>query len=232
MKRVYLWKPGTSTENDPVLIRKASVAIAHYACAGSSGRFEGDPVFERVTEGRVSANTRARRTDPSQVPYYSCGDLASYDLDQLGCRNEAMVNRNTDEGVKPWVVGANIAFIYKNPHFKVCRNQDDIPGEGDILDCVEGNPPSAHVCILADWNPEAGEATTYDYGQVVGFKPAGIMRVRKLRFSGGKWWLDGKSLLGFIPIVDIPLSESAIVPDDFEGGTPDDNPYHDRNLDY
>jgi len=225
MKRIYPWSPGTSTP-DIRIIRSAGNAIASYFTNGWLGRFEGEPVFEWVTEKRVSLNTMYRRNNPNIVPYFSCGDLCHATLFCLGCRDETLVNRTGDEGKIPWVVGVNISRIVRHPAFKMMKPENlKNLGKSDIL-CLRGETQGTeHVCVFD--GIDNNHVLSYDYGQVTKGRNSGIQCSRPITVRNGKVWLGDKFILGYLRLELIQFTESCIVPDDFAEGYPDDNPYYD-----
>ncbi len=240
MKRVYLFPPNAKKEDHIEAIRHAAVAIAIYACDGFAGRVVGDKVFEYVTEKRQSQNIRARKHNPNIYPYLSCGDLAHYMLFAIGCRDEKLVNRDTDGGDIPWRVGVNISRLSGHPAF-VAASKTFSAKPGDILCAVSDKPGSEHASILVSADVEDEIITTCDYGQKIKqtsrpdgeMVDGGIQKRLPLVFKNGRWCIGlSKYLLGYLDISKVPLSETAIVPDDYDKGTPDDNPYYSDYLDY
>lgn len=232
MKRVWLVDDaGALLNNDgtcraaPHLVRAASVALAMHATGYPSGRNPGDPVFEEVTESRVSENEKRRKAGSPERVYYSCGDLANWVLTMLGCRDERLVNRTADGGEHPWnFMGArnNITMIAGCPQRRLHASfPQQLPGEGDVLFLDHAG---GHVCVVQSWDDEAGMVHTEDYGQ-----PYARSRARKLTRrsilhsrSGGidRIYLDGSEVPWWLPIDMIPLHRAAIVPDSFVGGIP------------
>lgn len=213
MKRVYLRTPNE--------IRAASVALARYACDGERGRHVGDPVFELVTEGRQSRTDKAHKAGAQMVPYSACGDLCHWVLRCLGVRDERLVNRSDDGGQTPWQVGVNVSRISGSK--LLTRGQ--LPEPGDIVWIGPDTPTGMHhvfICAACD----GSTLVSYDYGQVddVG-RAAGAKKARAIQRVEDRYALGFRYLRGIIRIVDVPIKESAIVPDDFPLGELDDNPY-------
>lgn len=210
MKRVYL---------DDDEIGAAAVALALFAVDGSKGRRVGDPIHEWITEGRRKQYEVALAAGASwaknMVPYQSCGDHAHWLLFCLGCRNERYVNRSTDGGDHPWVASINIARLVSLPAYMDARVHPDVP-PGSILHLATPD----HVGVLAALDEDKGIATTCDYGG-----PYGAKHERAIVRRGSTLLLGGRALLGWIDLAMIERTESAIVPDSFEGGVEDDNPY-------
>lgn len=224
MKRIHLRLPGTGGIHIPTL-RDAAVAIATWAVDGNRGRGLHDPVHEFVTEGRRAQYEKALA---AKVPwalkmekagaYASCGDLAHALLMLLGVRDERVLNRGDEGGRLPWYAGPNISRLVRSPWY-VSASENGLPEPGDILH-VSG---PHHVSVLiAKLSPD--QWTDANYGQ-----PYGCMRVRPLRDVSGGLLVGGRKLAGWVSLGLLATAgaivESAIVPDLFEGGQPDDNPY-------
>lgn len=235
MQRVYLWQQGSSEFSAKVL-RDAFVFNADYLCNGDQGRSEGETIYEWVTERRQSQNTIARRNNPHVLAYQSCGDLIHSNLFLCGCRDEYLVNRTSDNGKIPWIVGVNISRISRHPAFSHFQKAEDIALclPGDVLILLGEKPGTEHACILDRFNLSAKTIKTYDYGQ---FNPktgkyCGHAVYRSLELNSGKAWLGSASgqrkyILGKLDISKVTFKESAIVPNDFPYGILDDNPYYD-----
>lgn len=216
MRRVHLWQPGTGAQSVEV-IRQAACALALYAVDDDykKGRVSGDPIHEEVTEGRRKAWEDARKKGAEWArtgTYSSCGDLAHWLLYKLGCR-EDWVNRREHLG---WKVQANIWKLVTCPAY--VRKGEPIPG--DILHMVTpGIPNSDHVCAIVArtfndlW-------ITCDYGQ-----PYGLKKDCPIDRQGDVTFVRGRLLKGYVDLSQVALKDSALVPDDFEGGVDDDNPY-------
>jgi hypothetical protein len=174
-------------------LRLAAIRIAQEACNGAIGRVLGDPVFERVTEGRA----RWRK-------YSACGDLAHYVLKELGVTDERIVNRNDDGGGVPWVMGKNLSRIVycAVPAFVWARGGRS-PQPGDIL--YVASPE--HVCVLERIDETKGKVFTFDYGlwDYVQAKPAG----RRVERAFGKvdkhtTRIGSRILRGWLDLAKIP----------------------------
>lgn len=190
-------------------VRRAAIALGRFAVDGENGRKPLDPIHEHVTEGRRSAYERAAAKGSKMVPYSSCGDLAHWVLTMLGCRDERVVNRTDDGGKLSWAVGANISRLVGSPWY--VHYNGGLPEVGDIVHVASPD----HVCALL----ARGEVwETADYGC-----PYGKLHAFRLGFSG-RLTLRGRKLQGWIDLARVPLRESAIVPDLFDGEL-DDNPY-------
>ena len=222
MKRVHLWSPNTGKNHLPI-VRQAAVVLAEYAVDGDNGRAVGDPIHEWVTEGRRARSEARRKKDPSANDYSSCGDLPHWMLACLGCRDEAVVNRTDDGGVKDWVIAVNLSRLTRSPWY--VREGVGEPDLGDIL--LTGNLDSGrdwHACVLL-MRVTDDQWVTADYGQ-----PYGQKRVAIVKLSHKGRVVRGKRLRGWVSLENVPLSMSAVVPDTFMGGIPDDNPYYDPKL--
>jgi hypothetical protein len=204
-------------------VRAAAVAIARWAVDDDRGRAIGDPVHEWVTEGRRSQYERALAAGAAwaqRMPagYSSCGDLAHWMLMLLGVRHERIVNRGDDGGLVGWAVGANLSRLTKSRWY-VPASENGLPEVGDILHV---SAPE-HVCVLLD-QVSRDQWVTADYGQ-----PHGQRRVCQLRDTATGLQVRGRMLVGWVSLGLVAtsggLEESALVPDSFQGGVLDDNPY-------
>jgi hypothetical protein len=222
VKRVYLRPtPGDIAEPDIDTLRAAAVALATFAVNGAMGRDVRDPVHEWVTEGRRlqyeiahSAGAAWTRKIP---PYSSCGDLAHWLLTCLGCRDERFVNRTGDGGKVPWKAALNISRLVSLPAYvSAVRAKGQVPAPGDIVYVA----PPDHVAVVTDWDEHEGMVTTCDYGQ-----PYGKRNRKALIRRNTTTFIGTRTLLGWVDISRVDLSETAIVPNDFDGGVPDENPY-------
>jgi len=101
-----------------------------------------------------------------------------------------------------------------------------IPGDMALL----GDPGREHVCIVAEVTEKL--VTSYDYGQLLGGKPAGRKVVRHVVRDGrGRWsWYEttwpGKPFIGRLDpcaLLSGPFARGELlpaeVPDAFSGGT-------------
>lgn len=225
MKRVHLWEQGLLGKVSSKVLRAAILALAANACLTSDGkpRAEGDEIFERVTERRQSQNTRARRNNPHIYKYYSCGDLAHYCLEKIGCRDETLVNRDSDGGKTPWIAGVNVSRISRHPAFMSAEGWHDPYQPGDILIVYDPTKPnSEHVCILVAievLSDGSKRFITYDYGQELENGLAcGKRREVPFTVQNDRIYLGNRVLIGWLNVDLVPLSEPAEVPDDFALG--------------
>jgi hypothetical protein len=232
MKRVWLQHPGrpflTSDLRpitDPELVRRAWLAIVAHGTGGDAGRDLGDPVYEKVTEGRHSASVARILRGSKEAPYSPCGDLPHWALDCLGVRDELLVNRTGDEGVSPWAMGKNLSRLVwgEGRRYWQQARGSAIPPIGAILLVAEPE----HVCVLDAWGDD--EVITHDYAQWNAQRGhfASRRRSRLRERLGLGWQIEGRMLQGWLDPLRVPLMESALVPDDFDGGIEDTNPYHD-----
>lgn len=146
----------------------------------------------------------------------------------LGGRDEQLVNRTGDGGTRVWEAGVNVSrfagsALLTHPH----PGTSDRPTPGAIT-WLE---PPDHVCIAESWTESpagAGTFTSFDYGQ-----PYGRRRTRAIGRRGNAVTVDGRNLMGWLDVADLLplLTASAIVPDSFESGTTDDDPYPEDGLD-
>jgi hypothetical protein len=183
--------PGARFLDEPTL-RAAAVEIARFACNGSVGRVQGDPVFDAVTEGR-----------DKWKGYSACGDLAHYVLRELGYRDERVLNRNDDGGRVPWqsgtnlsrlVFGAGAAFVWARGELR--------PRPGDILYLA----PPEHVCVLERLDEASGTIATFDYGQWdhATNKPAGRGRTSPFAATPSVLRIGARVLRGWLDLARLP----------------------------
>ena len=202
------------------LVRKAAVELATIATNGSP--MVGNPMHEWVTEGRrkqyeiaLKKGATWARNMQKHGGYSSCGDLAHWLLMMLGCRDEGIVNRGDDGGVKGWAVGSNLSRLVISPWFiRFVRQKEDLlPGDIVLL----GPPEHATVLLCHQTqvgNPD-GVWITADYGQPYGARRRKILQVDRL---------GGRKIIGFLSLSRLfwqdGLTVPACVPDDFVGGKP------------
>lgn len=177
---------------DEPTLRAAAVEIARFACNGSLGRVQGDPVFDAVTEGRSKWKG-----------YSACGDLAHYVLRELGYRDERVLNRNDDGGRVPWQSGTNLSRLVfgAGPAFVWARG-DLRPKPGDILYLA----PPEHVCVLERLDAEHGRIATFDYGQWdhATNKPAGRGRESPFTATPSALRVGARVLRGWLDLARLP----------------------------
>jgi len=228
VKRVHLVPPGSPLVDaagkkliDPAILRYAATSVAEFAAGGAAGRKTGDPVHEWVTEGRrkqyEDALTRGEEWAKKMTPYSSCGDLGHTLLFCLGCRDEKYVNRNGDGGVTPWKVGVNISRLVSLPAYVSAKGIGSRrPKPGDILHVA----PPDHVSVLLSWDEPGGATQTADYGG-----PYGRTKKSPITKSGTVLLIGRRVLMGWVDIEALEPTETALVPDAFPWGMPDENPY-------
>lgn len=228
MKRVHLSTTPAGATLSP-LVRAAAVSLALYAVAWGKGRKTGDPVHDWITENRMRDYERAlAQKQPWALAmqqnggYQSCGDLAHWLLTMLGCRDERYVNRTGDEGTVPWRAGQNLSRLVSLPAYQPCTVQafnDSPPQPGDILYVAKPE----HVFVMTDVDRKVTKSITgAHYGQ-----PHGLLRTQDLRVVGPQVYVANRTLRGWVRLDALAFTESACVPDRFEGGVDDDNPYLD-----
>lgn len=199
-------------------MRAAAVALAAWATRDGAGVKSGDPRHEAVTEGRrlqwEQAHARGDAWAQS-TPYSSCGDLCHWMLRCLGCRDERLVNRSDDGGEHPWTPGANISRLAA--HRELMRGPNETPQPGDVV--FVKNAWGGHVCVVREWGDD--RAVTEDYGQ-----PYGLRKTK----TAAPGMLGGAPIGWVLDLSKVVLSESAMVPNGFQLGTPDDNPYDEARV--
>ncbi len=213
MKKIHLWKDG-SAKIDEDILRNAAISLVEHACNGMIGRNLGDSVFNEVTESRAGSKN-----------YSSCGDLCAWLLARLGCRDEKLVNRNDDEGKTPWQSGVNISkLVYGSGNAWTACTPTQTPKPGDIV-WIGNSDADTHVFVVDNFDLVGGVLQSFDYGQWFNGAPGGQHRTRKLSIQNGNVFADTRRVHGFIDLSKVFFASSAVVPDDFEGGVLDENPY-------
>lgn len=205
---------------DDIQLRQRVLSLADEACDGDTGRQEGDPVFELVTEGRQSANTARRLRGSPEVTYSCCTDLAHYLLwrvllEQLGDLTDAQRARATSTigrtEAAGWRVGQGVSRLVGDPCFERLRGLDWSPPPGSIV--VIGEHGAEHVLIVED--TDQGQATSLDYGQFWARpgqpgRHGGRRCVRQFSDRGGRLHLGGRVVLGHIdPVAWVDAVRSA-----------------------
>jgi hypothetical protein len=226
-------------ELDEELVRRVMVTNARYACDGDLGRQQGDPVFEEITEGRQTGDE----------DYSSCADLVHFCLRRLGLRDERILNRTDDEGDVAWKPAVNIsrlvfaagrAFVFAKPGEGIAGTPWQARS-GDMG--FVGESKQEHVFIVegfdarAVWLPNKYPITSYDYGQFFGGKHGGKRQTRYPIAWHGRLHLFSETLPGRpwngrldpVELIRPYFKKGQLarteVPDDFEGGMDNDNPY-------
>ena len=200
----------------------AIVALASYACQDEAGAWQGDAIFEEVTEGRQHQTDLQRKKDPKAAAYSACTDLFSWCAEALGCTDEQIVNRNDDGGRRPWVTGGGPTFIQNAPGYVYASRAvraGQLPGVGAALVLLD----PWHVAILAELDLERGVCVVYEYGQF-GTAPhtqlgaaCGQKHTHAAKIMGTQLVIKGRVVGGWLPVEALPLSKPALMPDDFAG---------------
>lgn len=210
-------------------VRSGAVSIARWM-TNDDHRDVGDPVHTYVTEGRMKqwVDARARGDAWAQrMIYSSCGDASNTLFAMLGCRDEALVNRTEDGGEHDWISGVNISHLTRS---KVLRHPGDgMPQPGDVL--FQMNVHGGHVSIM-DHIVENADGTmraiTHNYGQgnkTDAKKKDEPLVVQVDSIGHTTMAISGHPIVYWADLSLITFEESALVPDAFEGGEPDENPY-------
>jgi len=161
----------------PIDYRAVATELVEFACGGTDGRSEADPVYRAVTEGR-DIGTMQRR-------YSSCGDLAHWLLYRLGVRLP-LVNRAEHLG---WTSGANVSRLAfaRVAESDPRRDARFLPGDIGIV-WSKPQATDAHVfVILEDAQPDA--LLVGEYGQ-----PGGHVRARGIGYEGGPLRIGARTL--------------------------------------
>lgn len=155
--------------------------LCEYACNGSAGRPESDPIYQDITEGR-DVGTMVRK-------YSSCGDLPHWMLFRLGVRLP-WINRAEHGG---WTVGAN---IWKLEHTQATRvaSLSDRYECGDVLRI--GDSGREHVFVVLEHDGNIIHSA--DYGQ-----PGGEFRSRSIAERDGRPYLGGRIIGRWLPLGEV-----------------------------
>jgi hypothetical protein len=113
------------------------------------------------------------------------------------------------------VSGVNIERLCALPAY-VKAAADLTPLPGDITHVASPD----HVVVVLCSAPARGIDDACAYGQ-----PHAAFRERPVIHRSSMWIVGGRVLEGWVDIELLDFAESALVPDDFELGTVDDNPY-------
>lgn len=160
----------------PVNYRALAVELVEYACGGTDGRPESDPVYRAVTE---------HRDDGRPHGYSSCGDLAHWMLYRLGVRLP-LVNR---EELNGFTYGANIsrlafdALAFEPGPERVMY----LPGDIHIIWSKPDTSDSHALVVLDDQQPQA--LFVGEYGQ-----PGGALHTRRVTYIGDRLHIGGRRL--------------------------------------
>lgn len=204
----------------------AMLAVCDYACNGTTGVVQGDPVFDEVTEHRQETTDKARAKNPNLAAYSGCTDLFSYVAEAIGVEDENFVNRSDDGGRKPWVTGGGPTFITRSAWYKPMRGHPELmesvgPGYAAII----ADP--WHVCMVKWVDLVAMKIGVYEYGgfkEMVG-KASGAFNVHDLKRVGSDWVVIGRFqrvVQGIVPAEEFAkrITGMARLPDDFVLGSP------------
>jgi hypothetical protein len=237
-------------EIDPDIANEASAALARFACFDDErpdrcGRTKGDPVFEKVTEGRqktwIDKNNKLHN-------YSGCADLAQFVLWYLAGKPDpddhdtgfafGFVNRADAFG---WRVGMNVAQLGLAQFKTVYKSGMPFAGaRGHVL--LIGENGQEHIAIIDQ--KRDNELLTFDYGQFFQPSPkskadAGGKPCKRVLYTGkdGRPWLLQDRMPGR-PVVwtintGLLLNHAslrcptlpAFLPSTFEGAVQTDNPY-------
>lgn len=230
MKRVYLHL-GTDAELVQRRQRTAMALVAAYLAGGTEGRIETvssglpqDPIFEWVTEGRQRENTRRRAQQRAagaakiEVPYSACGDGCQATASLCGVRTEKIVNRSSDGGSVPWVVGANLWRFSQATIFQ--HAGAELPKLGDIV--YVQSPDHVFIALSDAVEGETQRRAEYGRLKAIGMGPRAGDIIRSgcgthlVQRENGKWKLGDRYLYGFIPATSLPFVESAWIPTEEE----------------
>lgn len=251
MNRIHLRK-SLRDPLDESLVRSAIVELARFACNGTTGRQKGDPVFERVTEGRQECWT----VDGKRRCYSACGDLPHFvawcaaggvvDFREVR-QSLGWINRAEAWG---WRVGWNLIKLHAETgaawfrHRKIGDGVRQATRPGDVW--LIGEYGNEHGFVVE--SIEGDVVNSFDFGQF--FELAGVWehggkaRSRSLRPGLDGRLLVGDDLDGWRPLhgrlnmfaalrtADESIGKpgglvASLVPDGVKGGIPDDNPYFD-----
>ncbi len=163
--------------------------------------------FKEITQGR------AQVADKQGVYFSTCGFLPNWAMNRIGCRDLRFMNWDIPETAKDdWIVAQNVSKIYngglKAGVFKPFKKGME-PGLGDIVFISNGPSLTEHVLVHKAIHVR-GDGTYWigwDAGRVDkrGKQCAEIVE-RKLSDDGSV--LDGRKIVGFLDIGEIPLTAS------------------------
>lgn len=161
----------------PVDYRALAVDLIRFACNGTQGRTETDPVYQAVTEGRDRP--------PYPNRYSSCADLAHWMLFRLGVRLP-LVNRDEHVGWETQVNVSRLAFdalAIRSPKGTDRFEPGDI---GIIWSNTAGT--DAHVFVILD-DQQPAALLVGEYGQ-----PGGRVNTRRIGYYGGQLSIGTRAL--------------------------------------
>lgn len=160
-----------SYEIDEQAAREEACHLALFLSGGEEGRWEGDPVHDWVTEGRVIAWRQALKSNPKARYYSSCADLGHTVLWSLlgaECHDEPgrqiidpMINRGEAFGWRDCVNVSELVFGSKQLFVWHRAGEPWRAQPGDIL--VIGEHGAEHVAVVLSCHD--GELISADYGQ-------------------------------------------------------------------
>lgn len=251
LTRVHLRK-SLNGPLDEEAVRAAFVELARFACNGSKGQQKGDPIFERVTEGRQGCwliNGKRRC-------YSSCGDLPHFAA-WLACgavlyddahvrKSLRWINRKEAWG---WRQGWNLIKLHAETGsaWTKHRKGDSVVADtrpGDVW--MIGEYGLEHVFVIE--SIEGNVVRSFDYGGffvgsdgVARHGGRGTTKTLRRGVDGRTWAFGdkppGRPLAGrldtFAALVAADRHgegscsglDAALVPEGFPFGIPTDNPY-------
>jgi hypothetical protein len=155
--------------------------LLDWACGGTKGRNENDPVYKEVTEGRDVGRY--------QKSYSSCGDLAHWMLYRMGVRSD-YVNRTENGG---WKSQKNISNLASSPVAEV-PNANTQYKAGDIaVIWSESNGTDAHTFVVVEQS--GNTLTVAEYGQ-----PGGAIHNRTIKIQDGKPFIGNRQIQRVVPL--------------------------------
>jgi hypothetical protein len=183
----------TITGEEVDALRAHVPSLLDWACIG--GKLdESHPNYVSVTEGRDAGRM--------QKAYSSCGDLASWLLFRLGCR-QPWVNRAEHKG---WRVGRNVSALATEAPAAV--RQLPVPGAlfdtGDILICWNNDDGTdAHVMVVHSFTASPFRLIVGEYGQ-----PGGHVAERSLDRRQGAFYIGRRRVQRWLPLA-LVLTDAA-----------------------
>lgn len=170
----------------------------------------GDAHFKAICQGRAEAVKREKGF------FSTCGELAMFELHQLGYRGPVL-NRTLSGGPgvkkRSYRWGANMARLYgtalKNGNFLRFRS-GNTPNPGDICFLSNGPPKTEHVLIFKRQFVKEGQLywESYDAGQTFGGKRWNQCAELKERAVNGTK-VGGRTCHGWVSIASLTLAQPA-----------------------
>lgn len=195
----------TTTLRTPDEVRACSAALARWATDGSRGRNLRDPVHEEVTEGRrlqyevaLAAGAAWAVSMSKRGGLSTCGDLPAYDLRALGVRDERYVNRDDDDGERPWLAGGNVTMPPQAPWTR----HSGVPDKLGAIAMVN-NRFGGHLFVVSGL--DGNVATLANYG-------APYARQSTAEIDPARRTVGGNPVLWWIDVADVPRSAVAYCP--------------------